>query len=124
LRSNPRVVTGNTTGAAARKAEGAKHRGWRLLDDTEGKRFVPLAMESYGRHGSEAVKLMNEMGEAVAQRGGCKSVFMRAFRTELSCALTRGLGRMYSVTEANVIRAAGGHFQPPQVVVISDHCEE
>ena len=28
-----------TTGAAARKAEGAKHRGWRLLDDTEGKRL-------------------------------------------------------------------------------------
>jgi hypothetical protein len=112
-----------TTGAAAKKAEAGKQRAWREIGDAEGMRFVALAMETYGRHGSEAIKLMNEMGDAVAQRGGCKPMFMRAFRTELSCALTRGLGRMYRRTEANVIRAAGDHFEQPHDVVISDHCE-
>ena len=47
--------------------------------DFGGKRFVALAMELFGRHGAEAARLMEEMGDAVAQKGGCKPMFMRAF---------------------------------------------
>ena len=92
--------------------------------NAEGKRFVALAVDSYGYHGDESIKLMSEMGDAVAQAGGCKSTFVRAVRVELSCALCKGLGRMYNKTEVNVVRASGSHFQLGHESVISDHAEE
>ena len=71
-----------------------------------------------------SVRFANELGEAVAQGGGCKKTYMRAFWTELSCALCRGLGRQYNKTEVNVLRASGDHFQMGHDVVISGHCDE
>jgi hypothetical protein len=119
-----RRAAARTAGAAAEGAATEKHREWRLHGDAEGKRFVALAMDSYGYHGDEAIKLMSEMGDAVAQAGGCKSSFVRALRVELSCALCKGLGRMYNKTEVNVVRASGSHFQMGHECVISDHAEE
>ena len=113
-----------TTGAATRKAEMRKHREFREMGEPEGKRFVALAMDTLGHSGDEAVRFANELGEAVAQGGGCKKTYMRAFWTELSCALCRGLGRQYNKTEVNVLRASGDHFQMGHEVVISGHCDE
>ncbi len=80
-------------------------------------------METYGTHSDEAMRLMSRMGDAVAQAGGSKSLFVRALRVELSCALTRGIGRMYARVEENVIRASGQSFMPGLEGVVSDHAE-
>ena len=49
--------------------------------------FVPLAIESFGRHGKQAMRFLSETGDMVAQGGWSKRTFMRQIRAELSCAL-------------------------------------
>ncbi len=49
---------------------------------------------------------------------------MRALFTELSCALTQGLGRQYDRIEVNVVRASGRHFKLGHECVISGSAED
>ena len=113
-----------SNGATAKRLATHKHSEWRRIGDGEGKRFVALALETWGRHGDEALKLMSQLGDSIEMNGGNKATFVRALRTELSCALTKGLGRMYAKTELNVIRAAGQNFKLGHECVVSGHCDE
>lgn len=113
-----------TSGSAAKRAEDRKVSTFRSYGDTGGVRFVPLATESYGRHGAQAMSFLSEVGNVVARAGGSKSAFVRAARVELSVALARGNARMYYKTLTNVVRASGDAFLPGSECVFSGHTEE
>jgi hypothetical protein len=86
--------------------------------------FVPLATESYGRHGVRAMQFLSKLGDIVASKGGSKREFVRCARTELSVGLARGQARMYSKTLHNVARASGDNFLHGHEAVISGHASE
>ena len=113
-----------TDGHAAKLAEDRKWRDFNAHGDGAGFVFVPLAIESFGRHGKQAMRFLSELGDMVAQGGGSKRAFVRQFRTELSCALVRGNARMYAHALTNVVRASGGAFQAGYDVPVSGPCCE
>jgi hypothetical protein len=82
-------------GAAAKAAEDSKH-GSHARDGTSGYRFVPLAVESYGRLGSEAVELLNDWATSAA-RGGfySRTAYLVWIKCEISVALIKGNARLF-----------------------------
>jgi len=122
--STYRSAASRTNGAAAKQKEGMKLAAFRLHGDPGGAELVPLATESYGRHGQRAMQFLSKLGNVVASNGGSKSLFVRTARTELSVALAWGVTAMYNQTLFNVVRAAGNAFLHGHECVVSDHCDE
>ena len=116
-----RARAASTSGAAAKTAENDKLREFRNHGDNGGAVLVPLATETYGRHGSQAMRFLSRLGDIVASKGGSKREFVRCARTELSVALARGNARMYNRTLFNVVRASGDAFLHGYECVVSGH---
>ena len=84
-------------GHAAERAARGKELAYAALCQGDGYDFVPLALESYGRLGRAASRFLSDLGEAAAAIGRVsKASFVRSARMEISCALCRGNGRLYS----------------------------
>jgi hypothetical protein len=83
--------------------------------------FVPLATESYGRLGKMALAFPSELGSTAASRNGRvpKSAFVSAL-THLSCALCKGIERMYHASMFTLARAARRQFMPGCAVPVAD----
>ena len=100
--------------AAAAKAEREKRREFEEFGDGAGYVFVPLAAESFGRLGLSASRFLSTLGDIAQARAAdvSKARFVRHARQELSCALVRGNGRVYSKYMMQYARAAGVQFLP------------
>jgi hypothetical protein len=71
--------------------------------EPNGYAFVPFSVESYGRIGQLAMKLMHLLGDQAAGPGGItRASFVAGTLCELSVGLCRGHFLMY--------RASGGMF--------------
>ena len=83
-------------GSAAALAETRQRQAFERFGDGACYKLVPLAVEYFGRHGKEAARFLNDLGD-VAAANGCASydAFVRIVRQELSCALCWGNARMY-----------------------------
>ena len=100
------------TGYAAEQAEQRKRTQFREIDSAAFE-FKPFAIESYGRLGKEASRLISELGDAVEASGrGSKAMFVRNVRQQLSCALCRGTARMYHHTLGLVTQRVGRGYRP------------
>jgi hypothetical protein len=82
-------------GAAAKAAEDSKHRS-HARDGTSGYRFVPFAVESYGRLGSEAIELLNDWATSAASGGFYnRTAYLVWIKREISVALIKGNARLF-----------------------------
>ena len=73
-------------GSAAKRADDAKVAEFQQHGDAPGFEFVPLAMESLGRHGKPAMRFLSQESDLVSEGGGSKREFVcapRACGTEL-----------------------------------------
>ena len=119
-----RLAASRAVGAATQAKAAEKHRKWREMGDGAGKRFVALVSDTFGYLSPECYAFAHELGDIVAQNGGHKASYMRALFTELSCALSKGLGRQYERVEVNVVRASGRNFKLGHECVISGSAED
>ena len=102
-----------TTGKAAQLAAEEKRRQFRLHGDAEQYKFVPFAAESHGRIGKQGVAFLQEMSDwACGDSKGAKSLWMMRTYKDISVALQKGNGMMYTKSCERFIRAQGRHFMP------------
>ena len=107
-------------GDAAERAEQRKRLQFKELDSGAFE-FRPFAIESYGRLGKEATRLISELGDAVEESGrGSKAMFVRNVRQQLSCALCRGNARMYHHALGLVTQRVGRGYQQGCDVLCED----
>ena len=100
-------------GATAKRAEDDKRREFRRFADGAQYEFVPFALESFGRLGKDARSFLSLMGDVAAADGRVsKAAFVSTAHRELSCALQRGNGLMYTRSLFNIARAGGRQFLP------------
>ena len=85
-----------TTRATARRAEQRKVTAWNAAGCDSGYAFVPIAAETYGQLGIQASHFLSKIGDVAAAGGISKARFVRAAHAELSCALVKGMGTVYS----------------------------
>ena len=91
---------------------GMKGERFERLSDVAGYEFVPLAVESFGRLGKEAARLLNDLGDVAADGCASKDTFVRIVRQELSCALCKGNAQLYDRSLISVARGVGRGFSP------------
>ena len=83
-----------------------KRRNFNAIGHDVGYDFIPLAGESFGWWGLEASRFLSDLGDVAAAGGtASKATFVRSARQELSCALCRGNGRMYTCFATRRLRA-------------------
>ena len=84
-----------TPGAAARVAEENKRRH-HAAGGTRGYRFVPFAVETYGRLGNAAVEVLADWADAASRAGGFdRDAYLTWIKRELSVSLVRGNARLF-----------------------------
>ena len=85
-----------TAGWTAARAERTKRTRFRKDADHAAFRFVPLAVETCGYMGKEAVKFVNPLGDIAAESGRIpKGAFVSWATQLLSVAVQRGNAEMY-----------------------------
>lgn len=110
-----RAAAAKRPGAANRVAERRKQRGH---GGGTGHRFVPFAIESYGRLGDAAVDLLKVWADDAATGGAVsRDAFLVWLKRELSVALMKGNARMFerfvcAVPEQNGQRYLAGYAIP------------
>ena len=93
----------------------------RIAGDGAGYTFVPLAMESYGRLGTEAARFLGKLGDIAAQEGRVtKAAFVRTAHRRISCAIVRGNALVYGDVAARIVQTGGHAFVPGSDVVLAD----
>ena len=100
------------TGHAAEQRALTKHRDFKnIAGEGAGYQFVPLAMESYGRLGSEAARFLDELGHVAAESGHVsKAASVRATHRRVSCAIVRGNARVCNKAAEQIVRRSGRTF--------------
>ena len=79
---------------------------------TPGYQFIPFSVESYGRLGEDADRLLKDMAERAASTGSCdRNGFLHWMRKEISLSLIRGNARIFSYYLGLLIRGTGVDFQ-------------
>jgi hypothetical protein len=107
-----RVKASKTPGAAAEERDKAKKR-YHEKNGTPGYSFVPFSIETYGRLGKDAERLLKDMAVRAASTGDCDSVsFLHWMRKEISLSLIRGNARVFRRYLGQLIRGTGTDFQP------------
>jgi hypothetical protein len=106
-----RTVAANDDGAAAKAREKEKCTKYRKAQGTLYK-FVPLATESFGRMGPQALALLNALAESAAEGGRVsKAAFISGSLRELSICLCKGNGRIYRGGLSMLARVTGRGFK-------------
>jgi hypothetical protein len=99
-------------GAAAAERDKRKRKD-HGADGTPGYEFVPFSIESYGRLGLEADKLLKDIATEAASTGAWEmEVFLHWMRKEVSLSLIRGNARIFRRFVGSLIRGVGLHFRP------------
>jgi hypothetical protein len=117
----PRAAT--TVGAAASHRDQQKRTAYARVEPN-GYGFVPFSVESYGRLGHPAMKLLHDLGEEAAGPGGVsRSSFVVGALRELSIGLCRGTFWSYRASVGVLARASGASFRAGMCVP-TDECLE
>ena len=112
-------------GHAAAKAAKRKEDSFQsAMGDGAGYTFVPLAMESFGRLGTAAMRFLGRLGDIAAEEGRVsKAAFVRAAHRRISCAIVRGNARVYGNVAARLVRASGHAFLRGSEVVVAENVD-
>ena len=91
--------------------------------DAGGYAFVPLSIETYGRLGEPAMKLLNTLADTAAAGGVVvKGDFVRSALRELSTGLCKGNGIVYRAGLKILARASGRAFLSGADAPTADVC--
>jgi hypothetical protein len=114
------AAAARTTGSAAAVRD--RHKQARYdRGDAGGYAFVPLSVETYGRMGAPAMKLLNTLADTAAAAGVViKGDFVRNTLRELSVGLCKGNGLMYRAGLKILARTSGCAFLSGADVPVAD----
>ena len=99
-----------TDGAAAGTAESGKRRRYPSLPAAGLEAAVPFAVETFGRLGPTALKLLQSSRQRAIERcGGLQTALFSRWLAQLSCSLARSLHEA-----ARAMRGEGGHLKAEQ----------
>jgi hypothetical protein len=107
---------GKDAGAVAEFAEKRKNSKYRAFMEATGEMFEPLAMETYGRWGKQAIRFLELCASWASASGRDKGEFLKGSRTALSVALQRGNAWMIARSLGSVARQVslrGGACEAP-----------
>jgi hypothetical protein len=83
------------------------------LVEPNGYGFVPFPVETYGRLGQLAMKLLHKLGDEVAGAGGVsRASFVSGALRERSVGLVRGNFWLYRASAGMLATASGRSFRP------------
>jgi hypothetical protein len=92
--------------------------------EPHGHGFVPFSVETYGRLGQPAMKLLHVLGDEAAGLGGVtRATFVNGALRELSVGLCRGNFFAYRASVGMLARSSGASFQAGMRVP-TDECVE
>ena len=73
---------------------------------------MPFSVETYGRLGEDADKLLKDMATEAASTGVWeREAFLHWIRKEISLSLIRGNARLFRRYLGQLVRGTGSHFQ-------------
>ena len=106
-----RGIASKRAGAAAESRDKRKRKD-HAKDGTPGYTFVPFSIETYGRLGVEADKLLKDLATEAASTGVWeREAFLHWIRKEISLSLIRGNAKIFKRFVGCLIRGVGQHFQ-------------
>jgi hypothetical protein len=121
LAINTLAAAATTAGAAAACREQQKRATYSRVEPN-GYPFVPFSVESYGRVGQPAMKLLNALGEEAAGPGGVtQASFVAGALREISIGLCRDNFFMYHVYLGMFANSSGTGFQAGMSVPKDEH---
>jgi hypothetical protein len=92
--------------------------------EPHGYGFVPFSLETYGRLGQPAMKLLHLLGDEAAGPGGVmRASFVNGALRELSVGLCRGNFFAYRASVGMLVRCSGASFRAGMRVP-TDECVE
>ena len=109
-----RAKAARAAGAAASERDDEKRRKYRG-QGMEGRKFVPLSMETHGRLGAPAMKLLGRIARrAVQNSGGAVSAaqFVEGTLQELGACMCKYNARIERAVATNFCLGAGKRFMP------------
>jgi hypothetical protein len=110
-------------GSAAARRDQQKRTAYARVEPN-GYTFVPFSVESYGRLGQPAMKLLHQLGDEAAGPGGVtRASFVAGALRELSVGLCRGNYFMYRASVGVLARTSGSSYRAG-LVVPTDECVE
>lgn len=109
-----------TPGAAAEARDKAKVRD-HAKNGTPGYSFVPFSIETYGRLGAPADKLLKELADVAASTGACdRDAYLCWIKREISLSLIRGNSRVFRKFIGCLSRGIGVNYQQGDIVPVLD----
>jgi hypothetical protein len=112
-----------TAGAAASHKDQQKRTAYARVEP-HGYGFVPFSVETYGRLGQPAMKLLHSLGDEAAGPGGVtRASFVNGALRELSVGLCRGNFFAYRACVGMLARSSGASFRAGMRVP-TDECVE
>jgi hypothetical protein len=92
--------------------------------EPNGYRLVPFSVETYGRIGQPAMKLMHDLGEEAVGPGGVSRLFFVAGALrELSVGLCRGSILAFWASLGVLARSSSSGFRPGLSLPTNGHAE-
>jgi hypothetical protein len=113
----------STAGAAASHRDQRKRTAYARVEP-HGYGFIPFSLETYGRLGQPAMKLLHSLGDEAASPGGVtRASFVNGALPELSVGLCRGNFFAYRASVGMLARSSGASFRAGMRVP-TDECVE
>jgi hypothetical protein len=110
-------------GAAASPCDQQKRTAYAPVEP-HGYGFVPFSVETYGRLGQPAMKLLHMLGDEAACPGGItRASFVQGALRELSVGLWRGNFLAYRASVGMLARWSGASFRAGLSVPMSERME-
>jgi hypothetical protein len=123
LSTNTLSRAATTAGAAASHRDQQKRTAYARVEP-HGYGFVPFSVETYGRLGQPAMKLLHLLGDEVAGPGGVtRASLVNGALRELSVGLCRGDFLSYPASVGMLARSSGASFRAGMRVP-TDECVE
>jgi hypothetical protein len=121
LSINTLPAAATTAGAAEARRDQQKRATYARVEPN-GFPFVPFSVESYGRLGQPAMKLLHALGEEAASPGGVsRASFVAGAVRELSIGLCRGNFFIYRVCLGMLAKSSGTGFRAGMLVPTDEH---
>ena len=112
-----------TNGKAARVAAARKRTEFATIGEGAGGfDFVPIAVETGGRLGVDALRLLSELGDVAAASNSrlSKAAFVRRALAELACSLCRGNAGVCASSMSRLLRVAESAVQTGEEVAMKE----
>jgi hypothetical protein len=121
LAINTLAAAAKTAGVAAARREQQKRATYSRVEPN-GYPFVPFSVESYGRIGQPAMKLLHALGDEAAGPGGVtRASFVAGALREISFGLCRGNFFMYRACLGMFAKSSGTGFRAGMRVPTDEH---